>query len=59
MTSDPSDDALFEVVDEAVPRPPPEIIPAGRIKLFRPYSRARGLLLPPSLDDWLPQSHSA
>ena len=28
-------------------------------KTFRPYAPGQGFLLPPSLDDWLPEDHSA
>ena len=35
------------------------LVPAGRNKTFRPYNPAQGFLLPPSLDDWLPENHVA
>lgn len=49
---------LFEVeMGEAeTPRP---AAPAGRAKTFRPYDPTQCFLLPPSLDDWLPQDHEA
>jgi transposase len=34
-------------------------VPAGRSKVFRRYDRDQSFLLPPSLDDWLPQDHTA
>lgn len=58
MTSDPSHDALLEVGTVA-PQAPPKVAPAGRNKVFRSYDQAQGFLLPPSLDDWLPQQHTA
>jgi transposase len=53
-----SDDALFETTDdddvERVVK-----APAGRSKVFRSYDRGQSLLMPASLDDWLPQDHTA
>jgi transposase len=33
--------------------------PAGRARTFRPYDPAQQFLLPPSIDDWLPEDHPA
>lgn len=40
---------------------PPEraTAPAGRARTFRAYDPAQPFLLPPSIDDWLPQGHSS
>ena len=32
---------------------------AGRAKVFRSYDQRQVFLLPPSLDDWLPDGHTA
>ncbi|MEA2009776.1 MAG: IS1182 family transposase [Actinomycetota bacterium] len=51
------DDALFEVGDDgerSVVR-----VPAGRSKVFRRYDPGQSFLMPPSLDDWLPEDHTA
>ena len=52
-----SDEALFEV--EEVPSPSQARMPAGSAKTFRHYDQAQSFLLPPSLDDWLPEDHEA
>ena len=52
-----SDEALFEV--EEVPPPSRARMPAGSAKTFRHYDQAQSFLLPPSLDDWLPEDHEA
>jgi transposase len=57
MAIDPVEDVLFEVPEgdgrrEAKP-------PAGRSKTFRHYDPGQSFLLPPSLDDWLPEDHTA
>ena len=31
----------------------------GRSKVFRHYDPTQSFLLPPSLDDWLPEDHTA
>ena len=53
-----SDDALFEIADVDV-----ELVvvkaPAGRSKVFRSYDPDQSFLMPPSLDEWLPQDHTA
>ncbi|MGH7733262.1 MAG: IS1182 family transposase [Gemmatimonadales bacterium] len=56
MTRDPADTKLFKV-DEAAR--PPENAPAGAGKVFRRYDPNQSFLLPPSLDDWLPEDHTA
>ncbi len=53
-----SDDALFEIADDG-PEPVVVKAPAGRSKVFRSYDRDQAFLMPPSLDDWLPQDHTA
>ncbi len=57
MTSVLGDDMLFEV-DEVERSARPKRA-AGAAKTFRAYDSAQSLLLPPSLDDWLPQDHTA
>lgn len=58
MKNESGCDTLFEVndddIDELVVR-----VPAGRSKVFRPYDPSQSFLMPPSLDDWLPQDHTA
>jgi len=57
MNNNSDDDALFEIPDddaEAVVK-----TPAGRSKTFRSYDRGQSFLMPPSLDDWLPEDHTA
>ena len=49
--------ALFEMGERLWARSAQ--VPAGRNKAFRPYNRAQGSLLPPSLEGWLPQEHVA
>jgi len=51
------DDVLFEVARDVEPLV--VRVPAGRSKVFRRYDRDQSFLLPPSLDDWLPQDHTA
>jgi transposase len=53
-----SDDALFEIGDNDV-EPVVVKAPAGRSKVFRAYDRDQSFLMPPSLDEWLPQDHTA
>ena len=47
---------LFEIPDDE-----PVVVkaPAGRSKVFRSYDRDQSFLMPPSLEDWLPQNHTA
>ena len=40
-------------------RSAPEKVPAGVNKRFRHYDQSQSFLLPPSLDDWLPENHEA
>jgi transposase len=53
-----SDDALFEISDDDVERVVVKA-PAGRSKVFRSYDPDQSFLMPPSLDEWLPQDHTA
>ena len=57
MANDPADDVLFEVTQGV--EPPVPKTPAGRSKVFRDYDPTQSFLLPPSLDDWLPEDHTA
>ena len=57
MANDPVGEQLFEV--EEVPVPPQTLTPAGATKRFREYNQSQSFLLPPSLEDWLPQDHEA
>ncbi|MGC8628433.1 MAG: hypothetical protein ACP5VR_12960, partial [Acidimicrobiales bacterium] len=58
MTSVLGDEQLFEVElgGDELPRPS---APAGEAKTFRRYDQDQCFLLPPSLDDWLPEDHEA
>ena len=51
-----ADATLFEVTADDEPS---VRVPAGRSKVFRRYDPTQPFLLPPSLDDWLPQDHTA
>ncbi len=52
---DDGDGRLFEVAEsEAAVR-----VSAGAAKKFRSYDQGQSFLLPPSLDDWLPEGHTA
>lgn len=57
MTSVLDDDRLFEVGEAA------EVLVergrAGSLKTFRSHDPAQSFLMPPSLDDWLPDDHTA
>jgi len=57
MANNPADDVLFEVVGGG--EPSVAKTPAGRSKVFRHYDPTQSFLLPPSLDDWLPEDHTA
>jgi len=57
MANQPGGEKLFEV--EEVPVPPQTLTPAGANKRFREYNQSQSFLLPPSLDDWLPEDHEA
>jgi len=56
MADEVVDDRLFEVAE-------PETVTltasVGRGKTFRSYDQHQSFLLPPSLDDWLPDGHTA
>jgi len=52
------DETLFEVTDGGV-EPVVVGVPAGRSKVFRRYDPGQSFLMPPSLDDWLPEGHTA
>ena len=57
MGNNSDGDALFEIADDDEPV---EVkVPAGRSKVFRRYDPDQSFLMPPSLDDWLPQDHTA
>jgi transposase len=56
MTSDRVGEPLFEAPEPEVPK---KKTPAGASKTFRHYDPAQTFLLPPSLDDWLPEDHEA
>jgi hypothetical protein len=57
MANIPADDVLFEVAGGG--EPSVAKAPAGRSKVFRHYDPTQSFLLPPSLDDWLPEDHTA
>ncbi len=57
MGNNCADDVLFEVGDEGEPLVVK--VPAGRSKVFRRYDPSQSFLLPPSIDDWLPEDHTA
>jgi transposase len=57
MTIEPVAELLFEVEEALVP--PASVPPAGAAKRFRDYDQNQSFLLPPSLDDWLPEDHEA
>ena len=56
MSYNSDDDALFEIADDDVPAVK---VPAGRSKVFRRYDPDQSFLMPPSLDEWLPEDHTA
>lgn len=57
MTSVRGDERLFAVeLGEEAPRPS---VAAGEAKTFRRYDQNQCFLLPPSLDEWLPEDHEA
>jgi len=58
MANDPVEDVLFEVPEGNGKRETTKA-PAGRSKTFRHYDPTQSFLLPPSLDDWLPEDHTA
>jgi transposase len=57
MATDPVAEVLFDV--EKVDPPGRVSPPAGAARTFRPYDQHQSFLLPPSLDDWLPEDHTA
>jgi transposase len=57
MTNEPVGEKLFEV--EEVVEPPRGAPAAGAAKRFRDYDQNQSFLLPPSLEDWLPEDHEA
>ena len=57
MADDRVGDKLFEV--ENGPVPARAVTPVGAHKRFRHYDQSQSFLLPPSLDDWLPEDHEA
>jgi transposase len=57
MSDNSGDETLFEVTDGG--EPAAVRVPAGRSKVFRGYDPDQSFLMPPSLDDWLPQDHTA
>jgi len=52
------DDQLFDTGEVSVVSVKPRLA-AGRVKTFRVYDPAQQFLLPPSIDEWLPQDHPA
>jgi hypothetical protein len=57
MAENPADDVLSEV--DGTCEPPVAKAPAGSSKVFRDHDPTQSFLLPPSLDDWLPEGHTA
>jgi len=57
MATDPSAEPLFEVEESDPPEPMRPA--AGAARTFRHYDQHQSFLLPPSLDDWLPEDHVA
>ena len=57
MKHDDTGETLFEVTDDD--EPVVVKAPAGRSKVFRSYDPDQSFLMPPSLDDWLPEGHTA
>ena len=57
MVDDVVGDRLFEVAEAERVTPPRAS--AGAAKTFRSYDQGQSFLLPPSLDDWLPEGHTA
>ena len=58
MTANASTEQLFEV-DMGKAQAPRPAAPAGDAKTFRRYDQNQCFLLPPSLDEWLPEDHEA
>jgi transposase len=60
MTSEVINNQLFDATDNNLEKPPVKSkVPAGVSKTFRSYDTSQMFLLPPSLDEWLPDDHSA
>ena len=60
MTCDVSNNRLFDTTDKDLEKQPVKSkVPAGITKTFRSYDTSQMFLLPPSLDEWLPEDHSA
>ncbi len=57
MGNNSGDETLFEVTDDD--EPVAGRVPVGRSKVFRRYDPGQSFLIPPSLDDWPPQDHTA
>jgi len=57
MATHTDGDQLFDVGEPVDPVRPK--VPAGMDKTFRPYDPTAMFLMPPSLDDWLPDDHEA
>jgi len=57
MGNNSGDETLFEVADDD--EPAVVKVAAGRSKVFRRYDPGQSFLMPPSLDDWLPENHTA
>jgi transposase len=58
MTTTTGEAQLFEVETDQE-RAPRAVTPAGEHKTFRRYDQSQCYLLPPSLNDWLPEDHEA
>lgn len=54
-----SQDRLVEVEEVEPPAEPPRSAGLAGTKTFRAYDQDQTFLLPPSLDDWLPEDHLA
>lgn len=57
MENQAASDRLFDAAHPA--EPARAKVAVGADKTFRPYDPAQCYLLPPSLDDWLPEDHEA
>lgn len=59
MPSDEEPEGLFEVAPEHRSQPSPGPAKGPVDKTFRRFDPGQGMLLPPSLDEWLPADHLA